>query len=175
MGTIGYMAPEQVRGQALDHRADIFAFGAVLYEMLAGRRAFQGTSAADTTTAIVKEDPPELPTAERHIPPGLQRIVDRCLQKHPSARFQSTADLAFALEALSSLSGRTEVLPAPAIPAVRHRRPGHANAWHGSRPRRSPPRSSPRASSPFVTFRRRRLRPRPFGSRSTRPPTPDSR
>ena len=78
------MAPEQVRGLAADHRADIFAFGAVLYEMLSGRRAFRGETTADTMTAILKEDPPDLPAAERHIPPALARIVDRCLEKSPA-------------------------------------------------------------------------------------------
>ncbi len=109
LGTMGYMAPEQVRGLAVDHRADIFAFGVVLYEMLSGRRAFQGDTAADTMIAIVKEDPPDLSVAERHIPPGLERIVDRCLEKSPSARFQTAADLAFALESLSGQSDRTTI------------------------------------------------------------------
>src|SRR5438552_3239750 len=81
LGTLGYMAPEQVRGLAADHRADIFAFGAVLYEMLSGTRAFQGDTTADTMTAILKEDPPDLPVTERHIPPGLSRVIDRCLEK----------------------------------------------------------------------------------------------
>jgi Tol biopolymer transport system component len=105
LGTLGYMAPEQVRGLTADHRADIFAFGAVLYEMLSGRRAFHGETTADTMSAILKEDPPDLPVAERHIPPALSRIIDRCLEKNPSARFGTAGDLAFALEALSSHSG----------------------------------------------------------------------
>ena len=104
LGTIGYMAPEQVRAQDVDHRADIFAFGAILYEMLSGRRAFGGGSAAGTMTAILERNPPDLPLAERKIPPGLVRIVDRCLEKRPAARFQTAADLAFALEGLSSSS-----------------------------------------------------------------------
>ena len=104
MGTIGYMSPEQVRGVTADHRADIFAFGAILYEMLAGRRAFRGDTAMDTMSAILKEDPPVLPGTDRHIPPGLQRIVSRCLEKNPAARFQSTRDLAFALEGVSAQS-----------------------------------------------------------------------
>jgi Tol biopolymer transport system component len=124
MGTMGYMSPEQVRGQPVDHRADIFAFGVVLYEMLAGRRAFERSTSADTIIAIVKEDPPDLPAAERHIPPGLERIVDRCLEKSPSARFQNAADLAFALDALSSHSDRTEIVRA-ALPAAR----GRSRAW----------------------------------------------
>ena len=112
MGTAGYMSPEQLRGQAVDHRSDIFAFGAVLYELLAGARAFRGESSMDIATAILKEDPPDLPVAERHIPPALTRIVDRCLEKSPASRFQSAGDLAFALEALSgSQSSATEALP----------------------------------------------------------------
>ena len=104
LGTIGYMAPEQVRAQAVDHRADVFAFGAILYEMLSGRRAFTGETTIDTMTSILKEDPPDLPLADRHIPPALARIVDRCLEKSPERRFHSMHDLAIALETLSSHS-----------------------------------------------------------------------
>src|SRR5438477_872108 len=81
LGTVGYMSPEQVRGVAADHRADIFAFGVVLYEMLSGHKAFQQETGFETMTAIVKGEVAELPLAERHIPPGLARIVDRCLEK----------------------------------------------------------------------------------------------
>jgi Tol biopolymer transport system component len=105
LGTIGYMSPEQVRGQTADHRADIFALGAVLYEMLSGARAFRRDTAIDTMTAILKEDPPDLPADDKRIPPALVRIVDRCLEKSASNRFQSAGDLAFALEALTSPSG----------------------------------------------------------------------
>jgi serine/threonine protein kinase/Tol biopolymer transport system component len=105
LGTAGYMAPEQVRALPADHRADIFSFGCVLYEMLSGRRAFHRDSSADTMTAILREQPPELPIVDRHIPPALARIVDRSIEKAPAARFQSTHDLAFALEALSTISG----------------------------------------------------------------------
>jgi serine/threonine protein kinase len=104
LGTIGYMSPEQVRGLPVDYRSDIFAFGAVLYEMLSGQRAFRGDTTADTMTAILKEDPRDLPADERKIPPALARIVDRLLQKAPAARFKSADDLAFALEGLSSHS-----------------------------------------------------------------------
>jgi Tol biopolymer transport system component len=104
LGTIGYMAPEQTRGQAADHRADTFAFGAVLYELLSGRRAFRGDTAMDVMMAIAREDPPNLPSADNHIPPALDRIVARCLEKNAGARFQSTRDLAFALETLSAHS-----------------------------------------------------------------------
>ncbi len=101
MGTIGYMSPEQGRGSTVDHRADIFAFGAILYEMLAGKRAFQRPTSAETMAAILNEDPPELAQFAPAISPGLQRIVHRCLEKSPEQRFQSASDLAFALEALS--------------------------------------------------------------------------
>jgi eukaryotic-like serine/threonine-protein kinase len=113
LGTMGYMSPEQVRGVAADHRTDIFALGVVLYEMLAGRRAFGGDTAVDVMSAILKEDPPELPVAARGIPPALARVVARCLEKNPAARFQSARDLAFALEALSA---HTASAPAAAIP-----------------------------------------------------------
>ncbi len=125
LGTVGYMAPEQVRGQAVDARADIFAFGALLYEMLAGRRAFAGDTAADTLSAILGKDPPDLLSYSDHlIPPALQRIVARCLEKDAAARFQSAADLAFALQALTSEStasgmGAAAEPPAPARRAWR--------------------------------------------------------
>ncbi len=104
MGTAGYMSPEQVRGKAADHRSDIFSFGAILYEMISGNRAFHGESAADTMSAILKEEVPELSQTGRSIPPGLERIVHHCLEKHPSQRFQSAGDLAFDLEALTGVS-----------------------------------------------------------------------
>ncbi|MEI6669872.1 MAG: serine/threonine-protein kinase [Acidobacteriota bacterium] len=118
MGTVGYMSPEQVRGEAVDHRSDIFAYGAVFYEMLAGRRAFQGATPADTISAILKEDPPELTTATAHIPPSLDRIVRRCLEKNPDERFQSARDVAFALEAMSG-SGATSSAVSAAPPIRR--------------------------------------------------------
>jgi eukaryotic-like serine/threonine-protein kinase len=101
MGTVGYMAPEQVRGQAVDGRADLFALGTVLYEMLAGRRAFERDTAADTMTAILKEDPPEFDRTRADIPASLDRIIRHCLEKNVVDRFQSARDVAFALEALS--------------------------------------------------------------------------
>jgi serine/threonine protein kinase len=105
LGTAGYMSPEQVRGQTANHRADIFAFGAVLYEMLAGKRAFQKPTSADTMSAILNEDPPGISRVTPGIPPALQRVVSRCLEKNPEQRFQSASDLAFALDALSEISG----------------------------------------------------------------------
>ena len=115
LGTVGYMAPEQVRGLPSDHRADIFAFGAILYEMLSGHRAFHGDTTMDTMTAILKEAPPDLPVAGRHIPPGLIRIIDKCLEKVPAGRFQSAGDLAFALEGLSTQSTVGESSPATTV------------------------------------------------------------
>ena len=101
MGTVGYMSPEQARGQVADHRADIFAFGAILYEMLAGKRAFQKPTSPETMTAILNEDPPSISQVAPDLPPSLQRVVHRCLEKNPEQRFQSASDLAFALDALS--------------------------------------------------------------------------
>ncbi len=106
MGTAGYMAPEQVRGLPADHRTDIFAFGAVLYEMLCGGRAFRHDTAAETMTAILKEDPAQFSQIGIEVAPAVERIVRRCLEKDPEQRFQSTKDLAFALEALS---GTTQI------------------------------------------------------------------
>ena len=104
MGTAGYMSPEQVRGKPVDHRSDIFAFGAILYEMISGKRAFHGETTADTMSAILKEETPELAETARTVPPGLERIVRHCLEKHPTQRFQSAGDLAFDLEALTEIS-----------------------------------------------------------------------
>ena len=101
MGTVGYMAPEQVRGESADARTDIFALGAVLYEMLAGTRAFRRDTAAETMTAVLKEDPPEFADLGRAVSFTLDRIVRRCLEKSPDQRFQSARDLSFALSALS--------------------------------------------------------------------------
>ena len=106
LGTLGYMAPEQVRGRPTDARSDIFSFGAILYEMLSGKRAFQGDSAADTMSAILREDPPDLSVTNQGIAPGLERIVRHCLEKNPEQRFHSAHDLAFDLEALSGTSGQ---------------------------------------------------------------------
>ncbi|HVO79579.1 MAG TPA: protein kinase [Terriglobales bacterium] len=118
LGTVGYMSPEQVRGETLDHRGDIFAFGAILYEMLSGHRAFRRDSSAETMTAILKEDPPDL-AIQSQVPVGVERVMRRCLEKSPAQRFQSAKDLAFALEALS---GSSQALAAPALPAGARRR-----------------------------------------------------
>jgi len=104
MGTVGYMSPEQVRGQPADPRSDIFAFGAVLYEMLCGQRAFKGETPADAMSAILKEDPPDMAETGREISPALERVVRHCLEKNPKERFHSAHDVAFALENISQTS-----------------------------------------------------------------------
>jgi len=114
MGTASYMAPEQVRGEAADARTDIFAFGAVLYEMLSGARAFRRDTAAETMTAVLKDDPPELTSSRQAISPTLERIVRRCLEKSPEQRFQSARDLSFALSALSGTDSSAAVRAAKA-------------------------------------------------------------
>lgn len=121
MGTVGYMSPEQVRGETVDHRTDIFAFGAVCYEMLAGRRAFTGDSDVEIMSAILKQEPPDPPPG---VPTHLERVVRRCLEKNPAQRFQSASDIAFALEAMAATSSesrtsRLEEEPALAPPPRR--------------------------------------------------------
>ena len=110
VGTAGYMSPEQVRGQQVDHRSDIFSFGAILYEMLSGRRAFKGDSSVETMNAILKEDPPELTAADGGIPPVIDLVVRHCLEKNREERFQSARDLAFDLERISSVSGSSQAI-----------------------------------------------------------------
>jgi serine/threonine protein kinase/WD40 repeat protein len=102
LGTAGYMAPEQVRGEVADHRADIFSFGAVFYEMLSGKRAFQRDSPIETMSAILTQEPPELSETNRNSPPICERIVRHCLEKRREDRFQSTRDLVFDLESVSA-------------------------------------------------------------------------
>jgi Tol biopolymer transport system component len=119
MGTASYMAPEQVRGEAADPRTDIFAFGAVMYEMLAGQRAFRRDTPAETMTAILREDPAELSDPARPLSPALDKIVRRCLEKSPDQRFQSAKDLSFALSALSgsdTSAARVALSPKKASP-----------------------------------------------------------
>src|SRR5256885_9951974 len=104
LGTVGYMSPEQVRGQNVDARSDLFSLGTILYEMVSGRRAFGGDTPADTMSAILNEEPPPLTDIQQNIPPGLARIVEHCLEKNPGDRFQSARDVVFALEAFSGSS-----------------------------------------------------------------------
>jgi serine/threonine protein kinase len=119
LGTVGYMAPEQVRGQATDARTDLFALGAVLYEMLSGQRAFRRDTAAETMTAILRDDPPDLVATRADLAPALERIVRHCLEKNPAERFQTARDVAFALDAFSGTS--TSAPSVPAIEAPRRR------------------------------------------------------
>src|SRR5580704_1128607 len=110
LGTASYMSPEQVRAKPVDQRSDIFSLGCVLYEMLGGKRPFRGDTAADTMSAILKQEPPDLTSLDPTLPPALDRIVRHCLEKNPDDRFQSARDLAFDLESLSQTSQ-----PAPAV------------------------------------------------------------
>jgi TolB-like protein/Flp pilus assembly protein TadD len=115
MGTVAYMSPEQVRGLPVDHRSDVFSFGAILYELLSGRRAFKRGTPADTMSAILKEEPAELSASGREIPPALDRVVKHCLEKDRSDRFQSAKDIAFALsEASGHVKASGAQGPAPA-------------------------------------------------------------
>ncbi len=123
LGTAGYMAPEQVRGEEADQRADVFALGCVFYELLSGARAFRGTSAVETMHAILVSEPQDLATLPQPVPLPLERIVRRCLEKDRGQRFQSARDLAFAIEAVGeSRSSASGSAPAP------ERRPG-ASVW----------------------------------------------
>lgn len=116
VGSAGYMAPEQVRGQTIDQRADVFALGAILYEMLSGQRAFNSGSAVETMHAIVKDETPDASASNAAVPPDLDRIVRHCLEKDPERRFQAAADVAFHLEGLSHASG-TSTRSGTAVPA----------------------------------------------------------
>ena len=127
LGTSGYMSPEQIRGGAVDHRADIFALGAMLFEMLSGTRPFAAATGADAMSAVLSRDPAELVTPDGTTPPALDRLTRRCLEKAPEQRLQSARDLAFALEAITLGTGRaasrrhTDAVAAPAPPAWRER------------------------------------------------------
>ena len=124
MGTVGYMSPEQVRGDEVDQRSDIFSFGSILYEMLSGRRAFKADTPVETMTAILKSEPPEISDdTHRQIDPVLGRIVRRCLEKQREARFQSARDLAFQLETISGFSTSLSGSRVPSLPAAGRRWP----------------------------------------------------
>jgi eukaryotic-like serine/threonine-protein kinase len=121
LGTVGYMSPEQVRGKPSDARSDIFAFGVILYEMISGKRAFHGETTADTMSAILGKEPPEISDANLNSSPAIARIVEHCMEKNPSQRFQSMHDVAFYLETLSGVSttGITAPVVAPARSSVK--------------------------------------------------------
>ena len=120
MGTVGYMSPEQVKGVAADHRSDVFSLGCVLFEMAAGRKPFERPTAAETMTAVLREDPSEVTRTDGAVPASLDQIIRHCLEKEPSERFQSARDLAFALQAFSSGSTAS----GPQIPAASDRSRG---------------------------------------------------
>src|SRR6266542_3151818 len=115
LGTVGYMSPEQVRGLPADARSDIFSFGAVLYEMLTGKRAFRGNSPAETMSMILKEQPPSVGDASPDAPPALDRVVRRCLEKEPTRRFHSAGDVAFALTDASTETAAPRAFRRPAL------------------------------------------------------------
>ena len=122
LGTVGYMSPEQVRGEPVDPRTDIFALGTIIYEMLTGHRAFKRGSSIETLSAILKEEPPELLEVNPNIPSALDRLVRRCLEKDREQRFQSARDLAFNLETMTSFSSHgtmSGISPAGVTPTVR--------------------------------------------------------
>ena len=119
MGTLGYMSPEQVKGKSADARSDIFSFGAILYEMLSGSRAFHRETAAETMSAILREEPPDLSATNKSVQPGLERVVRHCLEKSPAERFHSAHDLAFDLEAISGTSATSAAMAAAKTGGVR--------------------------------------------------------
>ncbi len=118
LGTPAYMSPEQVRGQSVDARSDLFSLGATLYEMLAGKRAFDGATAADLLTAVLTKDPAEMGTPGA-VPPSLERVVRRCLEKDPEERFQSARDVSFALDAVSGTTPSVAIPGGPGLPQRR--------------------------------------------------------
>ncbi len=134
MGTAGYMSPEQIRGEEVDQRSDLFSFGVILHEMLGGKRAFAGDSSVEMMSAILKRDPPELPTT---VPPTLERVVRRCLEKDRDRRFQSAADLGFALgipaSAAAAPAGRRRTWPLWASAAAMCLATAIATYWWASR------------------------------------------
>src|SRR3984957_14775590 len=161
VGTAGYMSPEQVRGDAVDHRSDIFSFGSILYEMLCGQRAFKRNTGAETMTAILNDDPRDFPsrTSAAAIPPALERIVRHCLEKQPAQRFQSAHDIAFDLESVSSVSSSSATTSSAAakgrrwlVPPISRVALLATGAALGAWLRPDPPASNPKTLR--VTFRR---------------------
>ena len=145
LGTVPYLSPEQVRGLPADARSDIFALGAVLYEMLARRRAFTGETTSEIETAILREEPPELAAIDARIPAALDRIARRCLEKRPEDRFESARDVAFALEAVAT-TGRSAADDAREARALASRR---LRSWRRSSPASSSaPSCSPHSAGP---------------------------
>ena len=129
LGTVGYMAPEQVRGEAATSRSDLFALGAVLYELACGRRPFARATAAETMTAILRDDPPALAATPSELSPALERIVRHAIEKEPDDRFQSARDFAFALQAFNDVGGSGSGVAAPQLHAAPRVRPRERAAW----------------------------------------------
>ena len=160
LGTVGYVSPEQVRGEPADGRSDLFSLGAVIYEMLSGRRAFHRDTAPETMTAVLNEDPPAPTDDDDMRPATLERIVQRCLEKRSGERFQSARDLAFALESLSLESGRTELMTQRSRPRTRVLIAavlafvGLATAFYLGRSTGRPSSEAPPVSYERLTFRR---------------------
>src|SRR3984957_18971194 len=125
IGTVAYMSPEQLRGKTVDHRSDIFSVGAILYEMLTGRRAFRGETEVDTITAVLRENPPPIDQEQSGIPFPFQQIVHHCLEKEPENRFQSERDLVYALETLANPSA----IQSAQFRATRHRPRPSSQPW----------------------------------------------
>ncbi len=166
MGTAGYMSPEQVKGFPVDHRSDIFSFGAILYELLSGRKAFRRDTSAETMAAILRDEPEELSASGRNVSPALDRIVQHCLEKDREHRFQSARDIAFSLSDQSAPASATSV-PRTTAP------PGSVRPVCGSRCCRSSTAAPTPTSRPWPTGSPRRSGPafRGFGiSRSSRAP-----
>ena len=120
VGTVAYMSPEQLRAKTVDHRSDIFSFGAILYEMMSGHRAFHGETEVDTMTAVLREEPSPVNLDQAAIPPGYQDIVRHCLEKEPENRFQSAKDLVFALQTLSGSTVTGMRVPRPRPVSARY-------------------------------------------------------
>lgn len=153
LGTVGYMSPEQVRGEAVDHRSDIFSFGAIVYEMLTGQRAFKRNSSIETLGAILKDDPPDLTETLPGIPPALERLVRRCLEKDRDQRFQSARDMAFNFDTLATMATSSGTL-----------------SGSGARAAGGTPTGA--STAPTVTIRRDPAAPPPTTARtSSAPPT----
>jgi len=131
LGTLGYMSPEQIRGEPADARSDIFSFGVVLFEMLAGRRAFARDSTGEMMAAILRDDPLEGVPTSRPLPAPLQRVIAHCLEKEPRRRFQTAADLRFAVEAAVADSGQREAAPGATLAPPARRVPGRSIASLG--------------------------------------------